>query len=53
MLKVAVTTLRQWRARHLGPPGFAVGGTVRYRKSAVERWLAEQEQAAAGGRVSA
>lgn len=45
-LKVPVGTLAQWAHRGFGPRGFALGGTIRYRRSAVEKWLQEQEQAA-------
>lgn len=38
-------TLRQWRHKGYGPAGFRVGGSVRYRRSEVERWLARQEAA--------
>jgi predicted DNA-binding transcriptional regulator AlpA len=38
-------TLRQWRHRGFGPPSFKVGGTVMYRKSALDQWIKEQEQA--------
>lgn len=43
---VPVGTLQQWRHRKVGPPAFRLGGgRVRYRPSAVERWISEQEQA--------
>ncbi|WP_044884652.1 helix-turn-helix transcriptional regulator [Frankia gtarii] len=45
LIKVPVGTLRQWRHRGFGPLGFRVGGTVVYRRSEVDRWLAEQERA--------
>lgn len=38
-------TIRQWRHRSYGPPGFRVGGVVMYWRSGVLRWLAEQERA--------
>ncbi len=47
LIKVPVGTLRQWRHRGFGPRGFALGGTVRYRRSVVEKWIAEREAAAA------
>ncbi|ORT48500.1 helix-turn-helix domain-containing protein [Frankia sp. KB5] len=51
---VAIGTLEQWRTRGVGPRGFRVeGGLVRYRKSEVERWLAEQERAELDRRMSA
>ncbi len=49
LLKVPVGTLRQWRHRGFGPRGFALGGTVRYRRSVVEKWIAEQEAAELAG----
>jgi len=47
LVQVAEGTLRSWDHRNYGPPSFRVGGRVRYRRSSVERWLAEQEQAGA------
>jgi hypothetical protein len=38
------TTLRNMRHRGSGPPSFLVSGRLRYRRSAVEQWLAEQEE---------
>jgi predicted DNA-binding transcriptional regulator AlpA len=39
-------TLRWYRATRQGPPSFKLGARrVVYRKSAVLRWIAEQEQA--------
>jgi excisionase family DNA binding protein len=43
-LKVAQSTLWQWRLRNYGPPAVRVGGKLRYRRKAVEQWEAEQEQ---------
>lgn len=42
LLRVPVETTYQWRLRHVGPPGIRVGRHVRYRRSDVERWLAER-----------
>lgn len=42
-LRVSVKTLENWRGLHIGPPAFKVSGRVRYRRSEVIRWLAEQE----------
>lgn len=42
MLGVPVATLYGWRHRGEGPPGYRVGRHVRYRRSAVEEWLAGQ-----------
>jgi predicted DNA-binding transcriptional regulator AlpA len=38
-------TLRFWRASDQGPASFALGrgGRIVYRRSEIERWLAEQE----------
>lgn len=44
-------TLRFWRHSDQGPASFTVGprGRVVYRRSEVERWLAEQESATRRG----
>ncbi|WP_260971807.1 helix-turn-helix transcriptional regulator [Mycolicibacterium llatzerense] len=44
-------TLRFWRSTDQGPASFALGprGRVVYRRSEIERWLAEQEQATRRG----
>ena len=42
MLGVPVATLYGWRHRGEGPPGYRVGRHVRYRRAAVEEWLAGQ-----------
>lgn len=42
-LRVSRKTLMNWRGRGVGPQGFRVGATVRYRSEVVQRWLAEQE----------
>jgi len=44
------STLRSWRVRNYGPPSFRRGGTVVYRRSVVEAWLAEQEAETASNR---
>lgn len=41
-IKVGVNTLHVWRRRGEGPPAIKVGGSIRYRRADVERWLAEQ-----------
>lgn len=42
-LGVSEATLHSWRYRGEGPAGFRLNkGRVRYRRSDVERWLAEQ-----------
>lgn len=40
MLGVPVDTLYGWRHRGEGPQGYRIGRHVRYRRSAVEAWLA-------------
>ncbi|WP_168703059.1 helix-turn-helix transcriptional regulator [Gordonia paraffinivorans] len=43
-------TLRYWRHAGTGPASFTVGGKkVVYRRSEIERWLAEQEAATTRG----
>lgn len=43
ILKVPVTTLRKWRTSGTGPTGFRVGKYVRFRRSAVEQFVSDQE----------
>jgi predicted DNA-binding transcriptional regulator AlpA len=45
ILRKPVGTLRQWRHRSYGPKGFRLGGTVVYRRSAVDAWVRECEAA--------
>lgn len=44
-------TLRFWRSSNQGPASFSLGpgGRVVYRRSEIERWLAEQEAATKRG----
>ena len=42
-------TLRYLRHKGEGPASFVINGRVLYRKSEIERWLAEQEQATTRG----
>lgn len=44
-------TMRYWRHNNEGPASFTLGerGRVVYRRSEIERWLAEQEQATRRG----
>jgi hypothetical protein len=44
-------TLRFWRSTNKGPTSFTVGprGRVVYRRSELEKWLAEQEAATSRG----
>ncbi|ORW27572.1 transcriptional regulator [Mycobacterium paraense] len=39
------STLRYWRHCDEGPPSFAMGGRVMYRRTAVMAWIEQQEQA--------
>jgi predicted DNA-binding transcriptional regulator AlpA len=45
LTRLAPQTLYQLRARGDGPPSFRMAGRVRYRRSAVEQWIKEQEAA--------
>ncbi|MGH9185221.1 MAG: helix-turn-helix domain-containing protein [Acidimicrobiales bacterium] len=40
-LHIPLATLYQWRYRDEGPVGHRIGRHVRYRRSDIERWLAE------------
>ena len=41
-LGINVNTLYQHRYRGEGPPGYRVGGRIRYRRADVEAWLEKQ-----------
>ena len=43
ILKVPVGTIRKWRSEGEGPEGFRVGKHVRFRRSAVARFIAARE----------
>jgi excisionase family DNA binding protein len=46
-LGVSVSTVHHWRskgAKTQGPPSFKIGRHVRYRRTDVEAWLAEQAE---------
>jgi predicted DNA-binding transcriptional regulator AlpA len=49
--KINAGTLRFWRSSNQGPASFTLGprGRVVYRRSEVERWIAEQEKATSRG----
>jgi len=49
MTGVPVGTLRYWRSTNQGPASFTLGRRVVYRRSEVERWLAERERATKRG----
>lgn len=42
-------TWRWWRHNGTGPASFVIGKKVLYRRSEIDRWLAEQEQATTRG----
>lgn len=44
-LGISPNTLYVWRHRRQGPPSFRMGRRVMYRISALDEWIAEQEQA--------
>lgn len=39
IFRVSVRTVYSWRSRDVGPPGFRVGGAVRYRREDVAAWV--------------
>jgi excisionase family DNA binding protein len=43
-LRVPAETLRKWRTQGTGPRAAKVGKHLRYRRSEVDRWLAERER---------
>lgn len=45
ILRKPVGTLRQWRHRNYGPRGFRIGGSVLYRRSAVDAWIRQCDAA--------
>ncbi|MBI5738925.1 helix-turn-helix transcriptional regulator [Mycobacterium adipatum] len=46
---IPAATLRYWRHTDSGPASFTLGKRVVYRRSEVERWIAEQEKATRRG----
>jgi DNA-binding transcriptional MerR regulator len=48
-LGIPVGTLRYYRSTGTGPVSFRLAGRVRYRRSQVLAWIAEQEQATRRG----
>ena len=42
-LGVGVRTLYRWASERVGPPYSKLGGRVRYRRSALDRWVAQCE----------
>jgi len=51
-LQVPVATVRTWRVRGGGPPGYRVGKHVRYRREDVDTWLEQRADAQARHRRS-
>jgi hypothetical protein len=65
LTRIPVDTLRYWRmlrqqrlrrgeaiGTDLGPPSLKMGGRVKYRKSDLDAWIREQEQAQPAGDVA-
>jgi predicted DNA-binding transcriptional regulator AlpA len=46
---IPIGTLRYYRSTDQGPASFNLGKRVVYRRSEIERWVAEQEQATRRG----
>jgi excisionase family DNA binding protein len=46
LLDVPVDTVYEWRKRRKGPPGAKVGRHLRFRRTDVDKWWAEQLLAA-------
>jgi excisionase family DNA binding protein len=44
---IPVATLKRWRTERTGPAAMHIGRHVRYRRSAVEAWLAARDRDAA------
>ncbi|WP_326692370.1 MULTISPECIES: helix-turn-helix domain-containing protein [unclassified Streptomyces] len=44
-LGISENTLYVWRHRRVGPPSFRMGGRVMYRVTALDEWIARQEDA--------
>lgn len=49
MTGIPAATLRYWRHASVGPASFTLGRRVVYRRTEVERWINEQEQATRRG----
>ena len=43
-LRICKRTLERWRRLGEGPPISKIGRRVLYRRSSIQKWLAEQEQ---------
>jgi excisionase family DNA binding protein len=46
LLGISIKTLQKWRCNSNGPSYVKVGRLVRYRRSAIEKWIERQTQAA-------
>ena len=44
-LRTPVATLRYWRHLGVGPAGFRLGRRVVYRRTDLDRWIFEQQEA--------
>lgn len=44
LLKIAASTLGEMRRTGKGPAFIKVGGSIRYRRATVEKWLRDQER---------
>jgi excisionase family DNA binding protein len=42
LLRISRQTLSKWRAEDKGPPFIQVGGSIRYAREAVDKWLADR-----------
>lgn len=42
LLRISRQTLSKWRAEEKGPPFIRVGGSIRYPREAVQKWLDER-----------
>lgn len=51
--QVPVATMAQWRRKNIGPPWYKSGKYVRYRPTAIEKWMKEQEDEQTQRRKSA
>ena len=45
LLQVPLSTLRRWQREGAGPPSLKIGRQVRYRQTAVQRWVTGGPQA--------
>ena len=52
LIGLPLGTLRYWRHANIGPASFTLGRRVVYRRTEVERWIAEQEKATVRGGVA-